>query len=341
MSLTIPTAPLIGHAPIEQRLLGEWQRGTLPHSLLFTGPQGIGKASTALRLAAFALCGGAGDGLFGPSDLSVDPGHPAAGRIEAGSHGDFKRILPDTSTATAAIKVDAVRELAGFLSLTPSEAQWRVVLIDSADDLNLNAANALLKVLEEPPDYCLMILISHAPGRLLPTIRSRCRTVPFKPIDRGGFDAVMQAHLPSTQAPALAALHALSSGSPGVAITLDQHDAIALYEQLLHVYAHYPVVDEEALGHLAHRVAGAKDKAVWRTWRLLWDQFLYRLQLWQAGVSLSPIHAEEEAVMTRLAGEDPARWHRWQDDAARLFHDTEILHLDRTQAIHSVLMQTV
>jgi len=151
----------------------------------------------------------------------------------------------------------------------------------------------------------------------------------------------MQTHLPGAQPPALAALHALSCGSPGVALTLDQHDALALYELLLNVYAHYPMVDEEALGQLAHRIAGAKDKALWRSWRLIWEQFLYRLQLWQAGVALSPIDPCEAEVMAQLSTQDADRWHRWQDEANRLFNDTETLHLDRAQAIHSVLMQTV
>jgi DNA polymerase-3 subunit delta' len=341
MTITIPTVPLIGHDAIERQLLESWERGSMPHSLMFTGPQGIGKSGVALRLAAFALCGGTSGGMFGPEDLSVSPDNPALRRMEIGSHGDFKYIEPDTSTATAAIKIDAIREISNFLALTPSEAAWRVVVIDSADDLNPNAANALLKILEEPPSYCLMILISHAPGQLLPTIRSRCRMIPFKPLERAAFDKIMNGHLPAADHATLASLHALAHGSPGLAVTLNGHDALTLYDLIMAIYAHYPALDEAALDRLATRVAGAKDKALWNSWRLIWEQFLYRLQLMQSGVALPHLSDQEAETMMRLAALDAGRWHQLQDDANKLFNDTEILHLDRKQAIQSVFGEMV
>lgn len=338
--MTIPdfTAPLIGHASQERYFLDAWTRETMPHSLLFSGAKGVGKATFAYRLAAFILSGGEGnDALFGPSDLSVPPESPIVKRMVAGSHGDFLAITPDTSTATAAIKVDAIRKIGDFLSLTPSEAKWRVVLIDSADDMNPNAANALLKLLEEPPSHAAIILISHNPGKLLPTIRSRCRTIAFKSIDPEGFSIVLD-RAGSKPSSGSEALHALAYGSPGMALTLEQYDAPGLYEQLLKVLAHYPKTDDAALAQLVKTVAGAKDKELWNVWRHVWECLMYRLAQFQQDIPLQPISDQESATLTRLASlAEPDHWQSLHDQASRWFRDTEVLHLDRKQVIHSLV----
>jgi len=172
---------LEGHAAAEAQLLEAWRSGRLPHGWLFTGPQGIGKATLAYRFARFVLAGGGdGGGLFGdaPSDLRLDPAHPIFHRVASGGHSDLMFL----EKGKTVIKVEDVRAAGTFLSLTPGEGAWRVVIVDSADDLNTAAANALLKVLEEPPDRALLILVSHAPGSLPATVRSRCCRLPLHPL---------------------------------------------------------------------------------------------------------------------------------------------------------------
>ncbi|HBC07947.1 MAG TPA: DNA polymerase III subunit delta', partial [Rhodospirillaceae bacterium] len=189
---------LIGHLEAEESLRTALEAGRLAHAWLITGPKGIGKATLAHRFARYVLSHGAvlakaaptndGPGLFGDAPpepapapagaggdgpgLYLDPAHPVFHRTLAGSHADLMVIEcavdEKTGRRKGQIPVDAIRAVKGFLSLTAGEGAWRVVVIDSADDMNRNAANALLKVLEEPPPQALVILVSHNPGSLLP-----------------------------------------------------------------------------------------------------------------------------------------------------------------------------
>lgn len=180
------TADLLGHEAAEREILETCASGRAAHAWLISGPRGIGKATLAFRFARFALAGGleGGEGgLFGalaPASLAMDPAHPVFRRVAAGSHGDLRVIERGLAEGTGGrrrgeIVIGDVRDLGGFMRMTPSEGGWRVVIVDGAEDMNRNAANALLKGLEEPPGRALLLLVSHNPARLLPTIRSRCR----------------------------------------------------------------------------------------------------------------------------------------------------------------------
>jgi DNA polymerase-3 subunit delta' len=199
---------LIGHSDAEQKFLSIWQSDRLPHGWLLTGPRGIGKATLAFRIARFVLSN-AGDqaaapGLFGepavPS-LELDADHPVFRRIASGGHADLmtleRTINTDTNKLRNTIAVEDVRRAGDFFRLTASEGGWRVVIIDSIDELNVNAANALLKILEEPPDRALMLLVCHAPGRLLPTIRSRCCQMPLTPLQDEEVISILQSSNPN------------------------------------------------------------------------------------------------------------------------------------------------
>ncbi len=193
---------LIGHSRAEAALRQAVNGGRMAHAWLFSGPKGIGKATLAYRLARYVLCRGSAEEavgekmqcLFGADSadavapalgLETDPEHPVFRRIIAGSHADLmvveRELDEKTGRAKGQILVDAVREVKGFLSMTAGEGSWRVVIIDGADEMNRNAANALLKALEEPPERTLLVLVCHNAGRLLPTIRSRCRHLPLRP----------------------------------------------------------------------------------------------------------------------------------------------------------------
>lgn len=204
------------------------------HAWLLTGPRGIGKASFALAAATRLLAEAAGPPVAEPGIATPDT-HPTARLIAAGSHPDYRfleRVENKTGTALARnISVDQVRSLGDLFSVTPAMSDWRVVTIDAADDLEASAANALLKMLEEPPAKCVFLLVSHVPGRLLPTIRSRCRKLEFQPLG----DDVMALVLAglSVDPASLPTLIQRAGGSPGTALSYAALDLAPLHDQAL------------------------------------------------------------------------------------------------------------
>lgn len=193
----------------------------LHHAWLLAGPQGIGKARFA-DLAAHRLLAEAADPLLAAEGLDLPGDHPTASLIRAGSHPDFARIerLANDKTGELArsIKVDQVRRLQRLFATTPTFSARRVIVIDAIEDMEREGANALLKNLEEPPAGTLFLLVSHAPGRLLPTIRSRCRLLRFGPLGAADMRAVLRAALPTADAAEIDALAAIGGGAPGTAL---------------------------------------------------------------------------------------------------------------------------
>lgn len=219
--------------------LAAWRGGAMHHAWLLGGPRGVGKASFARAAAKRVLAEAAGH-VGRDHPLAIDADTPTVRFIDAdggSAHPDFKQVerLPNkTGTALARnITVDQVRELAGLFESTPALGSWRVVVIDSVDDLEKGAANALLKMLEEPPPNCLFLLVSHVPGRLLPTIRSRCRMLPFKPLDPGVMTSLLRDMRPELDSAAAAALADASGGSIGAALGLAGLDLAPLRAEAL------------------------------------------------------------------------------------------------------------
>src|SRR5439155_6979120 len=174
---------LVGHEGAERELRRLDEIGRLPHAILLSGPRGIGKATLAFRLARFLLgAPSSGEGL------AVDPESGVFRRVAAGGHADLLTVEraydPRRRRLRSEIIVEDTRAIAGFFRLTAAEEGWRIVIVDGAEEMNRNAANALLKILEEPPRRGLLLLVSHSPGRLLPTVRSRCRHFPLAALAR-------------------------------------------------------------------------------------------------------------------------------------------------------------
>jgi DNA polymerase-3 subunit delta' len=251
---------LIGQGDALARAARIIRSGRPPHGLLLAGPAGIGKATLAYRIARYVLkFGASGDG---PADLSVPRNDLVSRQVEAQSHPGLLVLKRPRDEKTGRLKtvvsVDEIRRLGGFFGLTSVGGGWRVAIIDSADDMNDNAANALLKVLEEPPARSLLMLISHAPGRLLATIRSRCQRLDLKPLDNDVLDGILARLLPEADAEHRAALVRLADGSLGLALQLAADDGADLAhraESLLS--ARSP--DVKALLALADRVARTQD----------------------------------------------------------------------------------
>lgn len=192
------------------------------HGWILAGPRGLGKASFA-RAAATRLLAEAAGPPPGGEGLFVPERHPVRSLIDAGTHPDFMYLArlerETTGELVRNIGVDQVRSLQRLFSNAPSLSSRRVIIIDAADDLERGAANALLKNLEEPPSGTLFMLISHAPGRLLPTIRSRCRMLRFAPLGDRQMEAVLRQELPDADDHEIAALVKAGEGSPGRALS--------------------------------------------------------------------------------------------------------------------------
>jgi len=229
---------MLGHGPQVAAFLEALRSGRPHHAWLLTGPKGIGKGMFARLAAARLLAGAAGHG--GDADaLAVSGSSQTAKLIAAGSHPDFKileRLVNEkTSVLARSITVDQIRLLRGLFATAPSMADRRVVIIDAVDDLEKGGANALLKNLEEPPQSTIFFLVSHAPGRLLPTIRSRCRQLAFRPLDAATMDAVLADHIPDVQK--RATLTTMAKGIPAAALAMAALDMGKIEEGLVAIAA--------------------------------------------------------------------------------------------------------
>ncbi|HUG46711.1 MAG TPA: DNA polymerase III subunit delta' [Sphingomicrobium sp.] len=212
-----------GHDQAVEQFREAWKSRSIHHAWLLAGPKGVGKAHFA-RTAATRLFSEAAGPEFEAPGLETPADHRVAKLIAAGSHPDLRWLQrlehPKTGNLARNITVDQVRALGEFLNLTSALSPWRAVVIDSADELEKAGANALLKMLEEPPPNTVFFLVSHAPGRLLPTIRSRCRRLEFRPLDDDAMASILEHELPETRAEERARLIPLAGGSAGRALAI-------------------------------------------------------------------------------------------------------------------------
>ena len=316
------TLRLIGQGAAERGFLEAFNTGRLHHGWLITGPRGVGKATLAWRIARFLLATPEGDdgGLFGdappqPTTLDIDPEHPVARRIIAGSDPGLYLVRRwgagssdrdreknfEEGKFSQDIRVSEIRGLARFIHLSATEGGRRVVIVDAADEMNTQAANALLKMLEEPPARTTLLLVSHQPSRLLPTIRSRCRELRLAPLDPEGMaEALAQAGV--DPGPDTAALAELSGGSVGEAVRLMNLGGLQIYAELVAIFKGLPQPDRGRALKLAEAAAarGGEEKLDLLIW--LVDLFLSRLArsgaLGAPRVEAAPGEAD---LFTRLA----------------------------------------
>ena len=279
--------PLIGHAEAIAAFGAAAAGPRLHHAWLLAGPKGIGKRTFAEQAAIWLLSGRTG------APLSVDPDHPMTKLMIADTHPDFKRIerlprdlkqreLPRLERSrdeelSRNISIDQIRALQPLFATTVAMADGRVVLIDSIDDLEPSAANALLKNLEEPPAGTIFLLVSHAPGRLLPTIRSRCRVLRLQPLDDALTGAVIASKQPNAGEGDIDLLVDMSEGAPGVGLRLGRLDVAAL-DALL--------ADIELTGDPANVARLSLGKAVsGKAMQARFEMFLERAPAFIAGVA--------------------------------------------------------
>jgi DNA polymerase III subunit delta' len=257
------TPDLFGHRDVETALLTAYRSGRIPHAWLIGGAQGIGKATLAYRMARFML---AHRDPLAPSvqraeTLAVDPSGHVARQITAGAHGGLlvlERGLNDRGVMRTVITVDETRETISFFGSTAAVDGWRVCIVDTVDELNPNAANALLKILEEPPQRSLFLLVSHAPARALPTILSRCRKLLLRPLATSDVvSAAARAANIAIDDPALAEAAEAAEGSVARALTLLGGDALKLQQRTAALLATLPQVDPRELHALGDALGGS------------------------------------------------------------------------------------
>ncbi|WOH78353.1 DNA polymerase III subunit delta' [Bradyrhizobium sp. BEA-2-5] len=322
------TPDLFGHRETETALLDAYRSGRIPHAWLIGGPQGIGKATLAYRMARFVLAfrNPKSSQVQQAPTLRVDPADPVARQVAAGAHGGLlvlERGLNDRGVMRTVITVDETRETIAFFGSTAAAEGWRVCIVDTVDELNPNAANALLKILEEPPQQSLFLLVSHAPSRVLPTILSRCRKLLLRPLET---DDVVRAAAAATDIeaddPALAEAAAASEGSIGRALSLLGGDALKLQQRTAALLATLPSVDPREL-HALGEALGTSD-------RVALAAFIDGIDRWIA----ERLHADEANANQNLPR--LARLAEVWEKIVRAARDTETYNLERKPLVFSV-----
>ncbi|MBB3982928.1 DNA polymerase-3 subunit delta' [Sphingobium fontiphilum] len=277
----------IGHERQARAMLEQARAGRLHHGWILAGPLGVGKGMFARAMALRLLAEAAGPPP-GDDGLSVADDHPIARLIAAGAHPDYADLIcltKDNGDQARNISVDQIRGLSRLISTAPSLSTRRVVVIDSADDMEAPAANALLKTLEEPPTDMVFLLVSHAPARLLPTIRSRCRLLRFDALDDAAMRAVLGAQQPDIQGTELDALLRAAEGSPGRAMAYAGLDIAGLESALERIAAHGDPDNSERLA-LAKQLGTKPARARYQAFLERAPAFLARAARTRRGASL-------------------------------------------------------
>jgi len=258
------TTVLHGQAEAERALLEAYRGRRFHHAWLIAGPAGIGKATLAYRMARFVLAhpDPRTPAVQRATSLQVDADHPVARRIAAQAHGDLlvleRTINEKTNKLRQDIQVDDVRRMVTFFGSTAGEGGWRVAIVDAVDELNREGANALLKVLEEPPRRAVLLLVSHSAARVLPTIRSRCRLLALRPllateVARAAATAIGE----DAEAANIKAAAAVADGSVRRALALLDGEALDLRSRITALLEQLPAVDPRALHALGDRLYGS------------------------------------------------------------------------------------
>jgi DNA polymerase-3 subunit delta' len=311
--------------------------GRLAHGWLLTGPPGIGKATLAFRFARALLAGpGAVD-----DRLSMAPEHPVFRLVAQGTHPDLRVIEagrdPRTGRLRSEITVDAVRAASAALRVTAAAGGCRVAVIDGAETLNRNAANALLKTLEEPPEQAFLILVSHRPASLPATIRSRCAKLRLQPLPEAVVADALARLAPEFAPEQRQTITLLARGSIGRALALAEGGQLDFYRRLAVALAAEPI-DRLALDELSSELARAADRSGIAEALTLFQELLARLLA--AGLDRlgPPLFPDESGQLAKLAARRPLdRWATLWEKVARVAAAVEELNLERSHALMQML----
>jgi len=343
------TRHVFGHAAVERELAEILASRRIHHAWLLAGPEGIGKATLAYRFAAYALADAAARDVSLAS-LELPEGTPALRQVRALSHPGLLVIrrpwLQKEKRFAANIPVEEVRKLRNFLALTaggearPDEAVQRVVIVDQADELNASSANALLKSLEEPPPRTVFLLITSQAGRLLPTIRSRCRVLALSPLDPADLRAAAEQALDAAELakPAEAdwprLLH-LARGSVRRLLALATSDGLKLARQVTAIFETLPKIDWAAAHGLADDLSGSANEQRFETF---FDLLLDTSARLTRAAATGEGEPDEVALARRLIPDGRlASWAELWETVVREKADALALNLDRKTLVLQTL----
>lgn len=319
------TSTLFGHAEAERTMLDAYRSGRIPHAWLIGGERGIGKATLAYRMARFVLANPdpKATAVQSATSLEVAKDHPVARRIATQGHSDlfelYRVINEKTGKLFTEIRVEQVRESVGFFGLAAGEGGWRVAIVDSVEELNDEGDNALLKVIEEPPPRTLLFLVSHAPGRVIPTIRSRCRRLLLRPLSAADVvRAVAKILSRDTDDVKIRAAAESSSGSVGRALLLLEGETLELRQQVMGLLERLPKVEPGELHALGDELSGTEPTTL--------AAFVDVVNAWLSG--RLDACTDDKPRLARIA----AAWQR-VNAAAR---DTDEYNLDRKPLVFTV-----
>jgi DNA polymerase-3 subunit delta' len=320
------TMGFVGHTAAERAFLDAYRAGRMPHAWIIGGPEGVGKATLAWRVARFLLANPdrQSASLQRAQSLDVDPASPAARQIAALSSSDVALLRRQWNDKVkklyTEIRVDEVRAAMRIFQHAAGGSGWRIALIDSADELNRNAANALLKIIEEPPARALFLLIAHRPGRVLPTIRSRCRLLMLEPLSDGDVVHAVAALNSNHSRDQIAAAASKAGGSVKEALRLLEGQSGRFSDKVQTLLKRLPHVDWQEIHALGDAVAGRDNEAAYES--LMANVFSFLDRSVREGSERGPVRLQPYAEA----------WEKVRE-AAR---ETEILNLDKRPLILSI-----
>lgn len=337
---------LTGHAAAEAALARAFASGKLPHAWLISGPRGVGKATLAWRFARCVLARGGQGAPPAGEGLSLDPAHPVFRRVASGGHADVATVertadpRRNPDRVRTWIVVENARKLRDFFALAPAEGGWRVAVIDAADEMNRNAANAVLKIVEEPPARALLLLVAHVPGLVPATLRSRCRRLALSPLAEADVAAFLASARPELDAADRAALAALADGAPGAALTLADSGGLGIYRELTRLIAAAPGIDLLAVHAFADRLARRGAEPSFRIAMRLLARWFARLAAAGArgGPPAGALPEEEDAARRLLDAAGLERWAALWEKTQDLAGRADLVNLDRKQVVLSLFM---
>jgi DNA polymerase III subunit delta' len=319
------TTVLYGHEAAESTVLAAYRSGRLAHSFLLAGPPGIGKATLAYRIARFILSfpDAAASAVQSATSLFVAPDHPVARRMAVQAQADVlvleRTVNERTGKLRQDIPVEDVRKTVTFFGSTSARGGWRVALVDAVDELNDQGANALLKILEEPPRKALLLLVSHSAARVLPTIRSRCRRLPLRGLSPADVKRAAAAAIGRDEKDAeLISAAALAEGSVRRALMLLAGDTLELRKQTVALLEQLPAMDRQALHALGDRLYGTEPATL--------EAFVDVVNGWMADRLRNS--RQQPTTLDRLA----RVWTQFN----QLSRDTETFNLDRKPLVFNV-----
>jgi DNA polymerase-3 subunit delta' len=318
------TEKLIGHKQAKESLLKLFD-SNFPQSWLITGPKGIGKATLIYNFV---------NHIFSLPDKDYSL---IKRRIGLGSFPDLLVLEQgmNNENASKTITIEEIRRIANFANLTPSESKYRAVIIDSADDMNINSANALLKLLEEPPHNFFFFLISHAPNKILPTIKSRCRQLKLAMPSKDETIDILRYNIPNLDLELANRLIIIAGGSPGLALNLSKLNSIDLYKKIIAVLQALPIYDLQKVHKLGEQFSLKQGEEEWKLFEVIISCMFSRIikKAINLDIGENLVEGEEKVIEMFLQKSPVAKLNDLWEKIKQLIFDTNFSNLDKKQTL--------